>query len=385
MNGAEQRVVKGFEDILLKLHSASEKTIDRHSSQIRQELHRSVNESVQTIRTSIKSTDEKIAQVESQKLDVSAERDLYKAIDVVKSKIIAVQEEDVKRLEDEQNNRLKDLQTRVDGQLRKFSYENIFQNIQQKTLSNMNEQLKEFVRTAKEENINILEKHKQQQTDKLKNYVEQAVLSHVDSTQLQTIITSLPEFKRLQQLATELKSTENQVPDLRQSPQFKTLKETMDRMSYEMAQLKQVTDTTRSIVATLKEHGVPEPSDRANFDLAASVKHIEDINRDITVMYNSIKMMEAVMQINGLARKRKRTDEPTYSEDGEEYADEEIAARVAKIEERQEMLQDFIYQYQTTILDEKYPNRINASMQKINQVLRYVYFLGLNGACINCR
>lgn len=363
MDKSEEKVVQGFQDILMRLAEITEGKAEGFKSKVKKELQDYILDNTNQIDARIRSIETSVTQLENTKLDAAAEARLNEAITAGKEHVKAVQRESMENMILAKDQGFQQLQKRVDAQLEQFKPEKITDEIIQSTLSSMEPHLKSFIADTKSQNQKLLEDYQTAQTDKLKDYVKQAVLEHVDANNLQKIITTLPEFQNLQQLANKISN--KPADDIRNLPEIAALKQSMTALAFEMAQLKQVTDSTRALVATLKEHGVPSPSQVAQFDLAASVKHMEDIEKDMKVMYNSVKMMEAMMSVNGMQGTRKRRRDE--SQEGDQ--DEEIMARLAKIEERQDMLQDFIFQYERTILHENYPLRVNQSMQKIQTVL----------------
>ncbi|KAG1251832.1 hypothetical protein G6F68_012076 [Rhizopus microsporus] len=152
-----------------------------------------------------------------------------------------------------------------------------------------------------------------------------------------------------------------------------SVKEMAVSMNKDMVLLKQKLEETRSIVDSMRSQGF-NANDQVNVtDQNAALTNMQNIERQVTVMHNNIKMIETALNTKNNSteassltpRKRARTDL-----DGETVIDDEdIKLRLEEIESKHQKLLDFILQCKDNVLDDMFPTRLEAAMKKIERIL----------------
>jgi hypothetical protein len=246
--------------------------------------------------------------------------------------------------------------------------------VEQKIMSNLDSKFNDYLEKAKEQTTSMMAQ-KQSVPDRVAELVKKEISDQVSPTQLQSIITSLPEFQALKQMRETLPASTETVP------KFDDIKSVVMNLSSELVDLKQRTNHTRSIVDVLRTQGLPtNESSAIEFDQSAALKHMEQMERDVSMIYNSIKMIEAVVSVKSKGvedaanaeltpRKRPRVEDTvTRAPDGE-ISNNAILAKLNDIETKHQKLIDFIFQCKDTVLDDMFPTRLEAAMKKIERIL----------------
>ncbi|KAI8970377.1 hypothetical protein BDF20DRAFT_890925 [Mycotypha africana] len=287
----------------------------------------------------------------------------------------------------------------------------------EKLTATLDDKQKETLKEVKKENEEVLKSI----PARIAETVRKEVYEQVGPVNLQKIIEGLSEYKALKSLSEKMITITEQQMQMQQQQQNKNdnsrtaspaetaaasatlmasqeaIKQSIQHISSELAQLKQKNQSTRAIVETLRIQGVPNTNAALHqFDQVAAVKHIEEMQREIEFMHNNVKMIEPVIKMraqaieekmnamasirntdadNGDSRKRPRTEDVT---DGNAMVETTATAtsnvavleKILEIDAKHQKLLDFLSQYKETVLNDTFPARLEAAMKKIEQVLR---------------
>jgi hypothetical protein len=376
MNGAENLIVEGFQDITKHILEASEKkahsisegfllALQKFGALLKDQCTEKMNE-----------LDKIVKVLQTTKMDSVEKDNITKTIEALKTNLIEVQTKNLTKMHYASLEQFQKMNHRMEAAITKVDPEAIKDQVEQKIVANLDNKFKEYLERAKQQNA-LMIAQQQNVPDKVAELVKKEIMDQVGPAHLQSIITSLPEFQALKQMRDALPSTTETAPD------FDSVKSIVMNLSSELVDLKQRTNSTRAIVDTLRTQGLPtNESNAIEFDQTAALKHMEQMERDVSMIHNSIKMIEAVVSVrsktvedavsaeSSTTRKRPRLEDAVIGTvpDGE-ISNNVILAKLNDIETKHQKLIDFIFQCKDTVLDDMFPTRLEAAMKKIERVL----------------
>lgn len=376
MAAAEKHVVQGFQDITkhiledsaLRANSISKGflvALEKFGSQVKNHC----NEQISRL-------DREIELLKNSKLDANEKDSIVKNIDTIKSDLVDVQRKSFKTMHNATLEHFQKMNQRMEESIARVQPDVIKNEVEEKIVSSMDGKFKEYLEKAKQQNA-LMMAQQQNVPDKVAELVKKEVMDQVGPARLQNIITSLPEFQALKEMRDTMPTANVTMPD------FDSVKSVMNNLSSELVDLKQRTNSTRAIVDTLRTQGLPtNESNAIEFDQTAALKHMEEMERDVSMIHNSIKMIEAVISVKSKAvddavsgetsnlKKRPRSEDAvTGSVADGEISNNVILAKLNDIETKHQKLIDFIFQCKDTVLDDMFPTRLEAAMKKIERVL----------------
>jgi hypothetical protein len=373
MNAAEQLVVKGFQDIAKHILEISEKKIEIISKGFRMALEKFgafVNDRCVHKMNALEAT---LATLNASKMDVTEKDTITRSIESLKSNLVEVQTKNFTKMHHASIEHFTKMNQRMDAAIAKVNPQTIKNQVENKIVSNLDSKFTEYLEKAKEQNA--LMNQQRNVPDKVAEFVKNEIRDQISPAHLQNIITSLPEFQALKQMRDTLPASVETAPD------FDSIKSLIMNLSSELADLKQRSNSTRAIVDTLRTQGLPtNESNAIEFDKTAALKHMEEMERDVSMIHNSIKMIEAVVSVKSKSledansagsstKKRPRLEDTVASVVDGEISNNVILAKLNDIETKHQKLIDFIFQCKDTVLDDMFPTRLEAAMKKIERVL----------------
>lgn len=251
--------------------------------------------------------------------------------------------------------------------------EEVFEKLDKK----LQEQLKEL-RQGTERAIHATNEKVGNIPGTITNAVKQLISDNISPGNMQRLIQGLPEYQAMKeagaQLATSSSSTD--LLDPQHLPNFEAIKDSLARLTHDLVEIKQSTQQLRNTVDLMRAQrvGTLQTIEPEKFDAMVAVKRMEEMERDIQVIHNSIKMMETLVTVKSksvtdeqqLVVGHKRARIEGMSSDN---ANTEILAMLNEVESKHQKLLDFILQCKDTVLDDLFPSRLEAAMVKIEQVL----------------
>ncbi|KAI8087738.1 uncharacterized protein B0P05DRAFT_584957 [Gilbertella persicaria] len=385
IKNSEIAVIEGFQDIVSKVMSETDEKVTKVSEGIRRALEKFGKSITDQFNNKLSETEKGIELLKTEKLSVSEKEAITKIIDDFKSSVIETQRKTFSNITTQMTAQFQSASEKNDKLMKQFDIANVTHSVQAKVLESMDKKLKENLDQLKKENTQLIEKHQQSNitlSSKFAELITKQVHEQTNPDKLQKIISSLPEFQALLTMQESLKNNpQGPALNANELADFASLRESVSRLSKELNELKHRSSSTRAIVDVLKDAGVSRTeSAKIDVDYKAAVKHMEEMEREVSLIYNNIKIMETVVSVKSKAveeatgskesteivsRKRPRLEGPD-----EEMVDQTaLLARLAELENKHQKLLDFILQCKDTVLDDMFPTRLQATMKKIEQVL----------------
>ncbi|KAI8885835.1 hypothetical protein K501DRAFT_331691 [Backusella circina FSU 941] len=309
-----------------------------HSTQTLLKFSTNLKESVSKEHSRLNSEVEKLKeQVEAAK---QKEIDLKKELADTKASLLQQQEQRFDKVKEIQTTQFKKLNDKVDNYVSLVDKEKLAKHVTDKVQT--------YVNKYREE-----QQHQQQGSSS----------SHFIPNNIKEYITKEINIK-LEQLKPPANATIAQ-------EQLASLEKTTADLSKLIEAQKEKAEATHKALVNFK------PSQGDNNNQARLVtKHMEEVERHITVMYHNIKMVENFInfKVNNIAgglnkgsRKRARLENGEMDVDANE--DEDISVRLAALEDKHQQMIDFVVQFRDNVLDPVFPSRMEAALSKIEQVL----------------
>jgi chromosome segregation ATPase len=245
---------------------------------------------------------------------------------------------------------------------------NKVKDIQTQQFSKLNDKVDSYVALVDKEKLAM------HVTDKVQTYVnkyreEQRTQMQQGSSSSNVISNNIKEYisreinKKLDQLKPPANTTVAQ-------EHLESLEKTAADLSKFIEKQKEKAEATQKQLASLN------PTQSDNNQAKTVTKHMEEVERHITVMYHNIKMVENFInfKVNNIAggldasnRSRKRA----RLENGEMDVDdqEDVFIRLTALEEKHQQMIDYVVQFRDNVLDPAFPTRIESALSKIEQVL----------------
>ncbi|KAI7905079.1 uncharacterized protein BX663DRAFT_549927 [Cokeromyces recurvatus] len=380
MRKAENYIISSCQQICDNVLEASKKnalTISNMTQSFLETFSKSVYEKIDN---KISSTQKIIEIIQKEKMDVAEKENMLQSLEAFKTQLKDVQKNTLRSMGTMLTSRFKELSDTFDKKREELNAERLKNEVQNKIMSILDDKFKKFLEEAKKQNEMASAKESDILVpDQVLQIVKKEIMEQVGPTNLQKIITSLPEYQALKEMQQELTFSEGKqsIP-----ADLEAVKQRIQELTSEIIDLKQVFNSTRVILDTFKNqnvsstHNDPNITALTSFDQTAALKRMEDVLKEISLIHNNIKMIETVVSVKAKAvednhhlqpRKRQRIDDIT--EDTDETSNAAILARLVDIETKHQKLLDFILQRKDTVLDDMFPTRLEAAMKKIEKVL----------------
>ncbi|GAA5802427.1 hypothetical protein HPULCUR_007892 [Helicostylum pulchrum] len=377
---SEKQVIKGFLEVITHISSTSSKKAIESTTKWTEMLS-GFNTTLRTeIQKTFSSTEESIKQLRDTKMDVSEKEELDKQIEAYKELITKSYKANSIALSESTNTAMSYLSRKVETMINENNPNKVAQEVE----AIMDEKIKEQLRELKEENQLALDATSEK-FDGLSRAVVTSVTSLIHNTisptNIQSLIASLPEFELLKNGSTNLAQVSDHQAE-QSVPSFDAIKESIASLTSELVELKQSNQQTKAVVDTMRSQILPKAANPSEFDHQIAVKRMEEMERNVSVIHNNIKMIETIVKVkaseyddgqNG-SNKRARVDT-----DGNSVNHDQYMTAIAEVESKHQKLLDFIVQCKDTVLDDEFSSRLEAVVAKIEQVLlnheRFIHFL----------
>ncbi|KAI8641293.1 hypothetical protein BD408DRAFT_389254 [Parasitella parasitica] len=374
MRTAEAQVNKGFQDILQFIMDKAGKDVATVKTSMAGTLSQFSNSLLKGFEQKIQDIKQHLLDIDALKMDRSEKNDIQATIDAFKTHIIDLQKtqlESVKMITEKQ---FAALSAHFSKRLEAVNSETITKQVQQQVMENIDSKFKQQIQTLEEANKEIATKGDSANiSDTIAQSVKDQVKAHLTPDSLKTIISTLPEYQALQSFHPE------------QMPVSETIRKIITDLQQEVNDLKTQSHSTRALVNSLVDRNVSLTDKEAiHAQHLAALTHIEEMQKNIQLMHNNMKMMETVMSVQAkrmedsaassseliVSRKRARTDDDVDMVDQkEEHSNERVLARVVEMEKRHQKLLDFILQFKDTVLDETFPDRLSGAFKKFQDIM----------------
>lgn len=373
MHTAENHVIMGFQDILQFLMEKSDTGVETAKSFMGTSLKNFGTALTGGFEKKLAEIRQHLMDIDETKMDRTEKTNIQGTIDAFKEHIVELQKKQIASLKTVTVQQFEYLSTKVNETLQDVNPEALAERVQQRVLENVDlkfkHHLKEFEAankglTSQENNGNI--------SEKIAQTVKNELQAHLTPDALKSIISTLPEYQAIQSLSPE------------QAPLSETVRKIIADLTQEINDVKTQGFSTRAFLNNLIDKNLtPTDTEVMNAHQAAAISHMEELQKNIQLMHNNIKMMETVMTVKAkeieesaaassnstaVSRKRPRTEDDLI-DSGDEYSNKAVIKRVDEMETKHQKLLDFILQCKDTVLDETFPTRLEAAFKKIEDKL----------------
>ncbi|KAI8349942.1 hypothetical protein EDC96DRAFT_519864 [Choanephora cucurbitarum] len=390
MKLAERLVIDGFQDVISKVQKDTDEKVKDLSSAITKALERFGKSITDRLNKKLNETERELESIKETKVNVSDKEEVLEKIESFKKSVIETQEKTYNRLYHEMTYQFREATKQSEKALQQLNYDTVSESVQSKVMAKLDAKLKESLEHVKKENAQLIEQQQQSSTQlsaKITDTVSLLVERQLTPDQIKATITSSPEYQSLLSMRDSLKQNpialqQKPMEGMATAAEVKALMDSVARLSEELVELKQRTDSTRTVVDALKSSSTEQPKD---VDYKAAVKHMEEMERQVTIIHGHIKMMETAVEAKSklveetadqlqppsdadTSSSRKR---PRLDSEADNQADDTatLLNRLTELENKHQKLLDFILQCKDTVLDDMFPTRLQAAMKKIEQVL----------------
>ncbi|OBZ86987.1 hypothetical protein A0J61_04962 [Choanephora cucurbitarum] len=390
MKLAERLVIDGFQDVISKVQKDTDEKVKDLSSAITKALERFGKSITDRLNKKLNETEKELESIKETKVNVSEKEEVLEKIESFKKSVIETQEKTYNRLYHEMTTQFREATKQSEKALQQLNYDTVSESVQSKVMAKLDAKLKESLEHVKKENARLIEQQQQSSTQlsaKITDTVSLLVEKQMTPDQIKATITSSPEYQSLLSMRDSLKQNpialqQKPMEGMATAAEIKALMDSVARLSEELVELKQRTDSTRTVVDALKSSSTEQSKD---VDYKAAVKHMEEMERQVTIIHGHIKMMETAVEAKSklveetadqwqpssdadTSNSRKR---PRLDSEADNHADDTatLLSRLTELENKHQKLLDFILQCKDTVLDDMFPTRLQAAMKKIEQVL----------------
>lgn len=366
---SEEQVIKGFLEVITHISSASSKQAIEATKKWSETLEAFVTSLREEIQSKLSSAEGSIKELRDTKMDVSEKDELKEQIEVFKEQILKSFKENLVNLSDSSQNALSFLTAKVETMLSKTDPNKVAKEVE----AVLNEKIKLQMQAIKDDQKKALDSTSEKIDGLSKSIVSSVTgLIHktISPTNIQSLIASLPEYEVLRNGNANVAQISG--PQAGQSlPNFDAIKQSIASLTNELVELKQSSQQTKAVVDTMRSQILPKVTYPSEFDHQVAVKRMEEMERNVSVIHNNIKMIETIVKVkasesgdSGISNKRARIDIDGNSVNHDQYMD-----AIANVELKHQKLLDFIVQSRDTVLDEEFQSRLEAVVTKIEQVL----------------
>lgn len=380
LGNAEGIVVSGFIEVMTRIARQAEEKSGKVIETMRGILARFGTTMRKEFQEKITSNVDRISRLEKDKMNVSEREEFSEKFNTLEEQLTARQKIAVANMMGKGTDIMNTMTKQVDDFCERGDPDKISLNVYKKVMQTVDPKMKEQL-----ELVQNLQKESKTSTDNLESTIDKIVKKeldqHITPSNIQNIIQSLPEYELMQkagqQLAQAPAATPSAPVDITNHPSLLAIKESVHSLTNQITELKQSNESTRTIVDAIRQNNISPSAATTNVDFQAAVKHMEKMEKEVTLIHNNIKMIETVVNLKSkemedgdltVSRKRPRMEESseltTFNKNSQDYL-----ARLTDIETKHQKLLDFIVQCKDTVLDEQFPLKIEAAMSKIEQIL----------------
>ncbi|KAI8080323.1 hypothetical protein BDF21DRAFT_339993 [Thamnidium elegans] len=380
MSVSEKRVIKGFLDVITHISSASSKKAIEATTQWTETVNKLSADLRTEFQKTISSTEVSIKELRATKMNISDKDELNKQIEVFKEQIVKSFKTNISNLTETNKNALAYLSNKLETMMSENDFSKIANDVEARLDTKMTRRLQEI----EEENQKSIDATSEK-FDGLSKAVVTSVTSlihkTISPTNIQNLIASLPENEISRKSAANLAQVSVQQAEQSLS-NFDAIKQSIANLTSELVELKQSNQQTKAVVDTMRSQILPGVANPSEFDHQIAVKRMEEMERNVSVIHNNIKMIETMVKVRtsenssvqNSNNKRARIDI-----DGNSVNHDQYMTAIADVEAKHQKLVDFIVQCKDTILDDAFHNRLETVVAKMEQVLlnheRFIHFL----------
>ncbi|CEP10538.1 hypothetical protein [Parasitella parasitica] len=374
MRTAEKQVIKGFQDILQFIMNKASNDVASVKTSMAGTLSQFSNSLLKGFEQKIEDIKQHLMAIDELKMDRSEKNDIQGTIDAFKTHIVELQKNQIETVKGVTEKQYAALSAHFNERLESVNPESIAKRVQQQVMESLDSKFKQQMQTLEVANKGIFTQGGNAiVSDTIAQSVIDQVKAHLTPDSLKSIISTLPEYQALQSLRPE------------QIPVSEAIKKIITDLQQEVNDLKTQGHSTRALVNNLVDRNVSLTDKEAiHAQHSAALIHIEEMQKNIQLMHNNMKMMETVMSVQAkrieetaasssqstVSRKRARTDEDGgLIDQKEEHSNEKVLERVVEMETRHQKLLDFILQFKDTVLDETFPDRLSAAFKKFQDIM----------------
>ncbi|KAG0740635.1 hypothetical protein G6F57_011093 [Rhizopus arrhizus] len=369
---AKQQEISQHEDLAATQFKEIAHNIGGYADKIKNSVATALGEFSNTVLNAtdakINSTNDVLNRLRKEKMDVATGEAIRYSLEQFKKQVVDFQSRNMETIKTSNEKLFKDIVERMKYMLDNFEQNEMVSKtaklVTRQLDAKLNEQLKKLnTQNEQQKQTNVT-------PEQLAEVVKDELNARLGPANLQSIISNMPEIQKMTEFYKSLPPASQTFPDY---PTIMSVKEMAVSMNKDMVLLKQKLEETRSIVDSMRSQGF-NANDQVNVtDQNAALTNMQNIERQVTVMHNNIKMIETALNTKNNSteassltpRKRARTDL-----DGETVIDDEdIKLRLEEIESKHQKLLDFILQCKDNVLDDMFPTRLEAAMKKIERIL----------------
>ncbi|KAG2194465.1 hypothetical protein INT47_003833 [Mucor saturninus] len=385
INEAEQKVVTGFIRVITNVSgttmSVGEDIVARCSAALKtfsETLH-------QEFRSTALRTEAALNELRENKMDITDRKTLQHNMEEFQAHITKTQKENVQEMRADSAGLFTTITEKIGLLCRQFDPVKVAATVEEEVFAKLDDkiqaQLREFSHET-ERAIGATNEKVGNIPGTITNAVKQLISDNISPGNMQRLIQGLPEYQAMKEAGAQLAANNNSNASIDIDPQhlpnFEAIKESVGRLSHDLVEVKQCTQQLRETVDLLRTQRVGPITaiEPGKFDFLVAVKRMEEMEREMSVIHNNVKMMETLVTVKSTAAAttdeqqmvvgHKRARIEGMSSDN---ANTEILAMLNEVESKHQKLLDFILQCKDTVLDDLFPSRLEAAMVKIEQVL----------------
>lgn len=369
---SEEQVIKGFLEVIKQISTASSKQVMDSAKKWSDTLRKFTENLSADFRSQLSSAEGEIKELRDTKMDASEKEELKQQIEAFKDQMLKSFKENVANLANSNQNAFNFLTAKLETMLSKTDPDTVAKEVE----AALDEKIQAQMQEMREENKRAIDSNREK-FDGLSKSVVSSVTGLIHNTispaNIQGLIATLPEYEALKN-GNNANVAQVSDPQRQSIPNFDAIKESIASLTYELVELKQSSQQTKAVVDTMRSQILPRVTNPAEFDHQVAVKRMEEMERNVTVIHNNIKMIETIVKVKAAesgdssninsSNKRARIDI-----DGNSINHDQYMAAIAEVELKHQKLVDFIVQCRDTVLDEEFQNRLEAVVAKIEQVL----------------
>lgn len=371
MKTAEAQVVIEFQEVMQYLMGHCQDSLKTTQEFMRVALGKFGTSLTSGFEDSIAGIRKHLEEMDKSKLNASEKASILQTIDTFKSHIVELQKKQVNAIKNVTEQQYTQLVAHIDQRLQNVNAEALTAQVEKRVVDNLDGKFKQHLQELDkaQKALPSSQGNSEQMSDKIAQTVKAEMKNYLTPETLKSIISTLPEYQALQNLRPEAAP----LPD--------AVKTIMADLQQEVKDLQNKSFSTRTLVNNLVDRNLTS-TEAMQVRQAAAVKHIEEMEKNIQLMHNNMKMMETVISVQvermketnavspSTSRKRPRVDDDLDMVDQQdENSNREVLRRIAEVESAHQKLLDFILQWKDTVLDDNFPEKLGNAFKKIEEVL----------------
>lgn len=377
MSESEKQVIKGFMEVITHVSKTTSSRGEEVTAKFTGVL-KSFSDSLRKEFTAHMTKNETaITELQNTKMNRSEKEAITQHINEFKASMTEVQKNSIQKMAVDSAGLFRTITDKIGLLCKQFDPAKVAATVEEQVMKRMDEKLKQELQELHDETqkaINTTNEKVGAIPATITNAVKKLINDNISPANMQKLILALPEFQALKNVGVHVSaSTEIDPQNL---PNFEAIKESIARLTAELVELKQSSNQTRTIVDTIRTQSVGSTNTNLEeFDHIVAVKRMEEMEREVSVIHNNIKMIETLVNVKSKTEddqqvtsgnKRARTEAISISPESD---NSEILSLLNEVENKHQKLLDFILQCKDTVLDDSFPSRLEAAMVKIEQVL----------------